>query len=140
MANIVLLLVPLFLIFNIFCLPLPARATSFCDGPCKTLNNCRGQLICINGKCNNDPDVNTHVCSVGGGGGGSSPSPSQNCKSSGTLTCRGNSYPQYRCSPPLTSGPTLGLGHLGHRLGPPTKERLPNFGAKVYIYIYIYIY
>ena len=42
---------------------------------------------------NDDPDVDTHVCSVGEGGGGSSPSPSQNCKSSGTFTCRGDSYP-----------------------------------------------
>ncbi|KAK4607016.1 hypothetical protein RGQ29_001008 [Quercus rubra] len=103
MANIALLLVPLFLIFNIISLPLPARAISSCNGPCKTLNDCNGQLICINGKCNDDPDIGTHICSGGGGGGGSSPSPSQNCKSSGTLTCGVNSYPQYRCSPPLTS-------------------------------------
>ncbi|KAK4571383.1 hypothetical protein RGQ29_029981 [Quercus rubra] len=84
MANIVLLLVPLFLIFNIISLPLPARAISSCNGPCKTLNDCNGQLICINGKCNDDPDIGTHICSGGGGGGGggSSPSPSQNCKSS----------------------------------------------------------
>ncbi|KAL4611044.1 hypothetical protein ACB092_08G095800 [Castanea dentata] len=78
MANIVLLLVPLFLIFNIVSLPLPARATSSYNGSCRILNDC-------------------------GGGGGSSPSQSQNCKSSGTLMCRGNSYPQYMCSPPLTS-------------------------------------
>ena len=24
------------------------------------------------------------------------------------------------------AGPTLGLGHLGNCLGPPTRERLPN--------------
>ncbi|KAK4607017.1 hypothetical protein RGQ29_001009 [Quercus rubra] len=38
----VLLLVPPFLIFNIVSLPLPARATSSCNGPCETLNNCVG--------------------------------------------------------------------------------------------------
>ena len=28
----------------------------------------------------------------------------------------------------------LGLGHLGHRVGPPSKERPPNFGVKINIY------
>ena len=37
------------------------------------------------------------------------------------------------------AGPTLGLGHLGNCLGPPTRERPPNFGAKIEIYIYIYL-
>ena len=33
------------------------------------------------------------------------------------------------------SGPALGLNHLGHCLGPPTRERPPNFGAKL-IYLF----
>ena len=28
-------------------------------------------------------------------------------------------------------GPALGLGYLGHRLGPPTRGRPPNFRAKI---------
>ena len=35
------------------------------------------------------------------------------------------------------AGPTLGLGHLGNRLGPPTRERPPNFGVKINIYIFL---
>ena len=38
----------------------------------------------------------------GGGGEGSSP-PSQTCESSGTLKCGGKSFPQFRCSPLVTS-------------------------------------
>ena len=30
----------------------------------------------------------------------------------------------------MSTGLALGLGHLGHRLGPPTRERPSNFGAK----------
>ncbi|GMY10362.1 Ripening related protein family [Fagus crenata] len=100
MANIVLLLVPVFLILNIISLPLLARAISSCNGPCKTQNDCNGQLTCINGKCNDDPDVGTHICS--GGGGGSPPAPGNNCQSSGTLKCGSKSYPQFKCSPPVT--------------------------------------
>ena len=33
--------------------------------------------------------------------------------------------------------PALGLGHLGDCLGPPTRERPPNFGAKIEIYIFL---
>ncbi|MED6144727.1 hypothetical protein PIB30_018200 [Stylosanthes scabra] len=72
------------------------NALSSCNGPCNDLNDCSGQLICINGKCNDDPDVGTHICS------NPSPSPSS-CNPSGTLHCGSNSYPQYRCSPPVSS-------------------------------------
>lgn len=75
----------------------PAKAQSSCNGPCKTLNDCAGQLICINGKCGDDPDVGTHTCGGGGGGGGGS------CRPSGTLRCGSKSYPQYSCSPPVSS-------------------------------------
>lgn len=52
-----------------------SNAISSCNGPCISLNDCDGQLICIGGKCNDDPDVGTNICG-GGGGGGSSPPPS----------------------------------------------------------------
>ncbi|KAL4611046.1 hypothetical protein ACB092_08G096000 [Castanea dentata] len=63
-------------------------------------------LSCINGKCNDDPAVGTHICSVGGGG--SSP-PSQTFKSFGTLKCGVKSFPQFRCSPPVTSSTKASL-------------------------------
>ncbi|MQM05346.1 hypothetical protein Taro_038153 [Colocasia esculenta] len=83
----------------IFFLPLLSTVSAqvSCGGSCSTLNDCAGQLICINGKCNDDPDVGTHICGGGGGSGGGS------CQQSGTLQCRGESYPTYRCSPPVTS-------------------------------------
>ncbi|XP_073146860.1 kiwellin-like [Henckelia pumila] len=74
---------------------------SSCNGPCQTLNDCAGQLICINGRCNDDPDVGTHTC-----GGGSTPAPPSgggSCQPYGTLYCSGQSYPKYSCSPPVTS-------------------------------------
>ncbi|CAL5426505.1 unnamed protein product [Camellia sinensis] len=87
----------LFLFFNlIISLASHGNAISNCNDPCRTLNDCAGQLICINGKCNDDPDVGTHICN-------NSPSPSNSCKPSGTLTCRGKSYPTYECSPPVKS-------------------------------------
>ncbi|KAM3201837.1 Kiwellin [Capsicum annuum] len=46
-----------------------SNAISQCNGPCKSLSDCDGQLICIRGKCNDDPDVGTSIC-----GGGTSPS------------------------------------------------------------------
>ncbi|KAA8544086.1 hypothetical protein F0562_021737 [Nyssa sinensis] len=97
MANLMLL--SLVLLFNIIFLPLPGNAISSCNGPCQTLNDCSGQLICINGKCNDDPDVGTHICQ------GTPPSPPSpnSCKPSGTLKCGANSYPTYTCSPPVTS-------------------------------------
>ncbi|KAK9153951.1 hypothetical protein Sjap_001431 [Stephania japonica] len=78
-------------------------AISSCGGSCRNLNDCARQLICINGKCNDDPDVGTHICgggsppSGGGGGGGSG------CGQSGMLTCSGKTYPTYTCSPQVTS-------------------------------------
>ncbi|KAG7950130.1 hypothetical protein I3843_13G097000 [Carya illinoinensis] len=70
MANLVLVLLPLFLIINILSLPLPAPAISSCNGPCKSLNNYTGQLICIEGN---------------------------------TRNCKGKSFSQFKCSPPVTS-------------------------------------
>ncbi|XP_040994278.1 kiwellin-like [Juglans microcarpa x Juglans regia] len=79
-------------------LPFLAHAISSCNGACRTLNDCAGQLICINGKCNDDPDVGTHLCSGGSG------QPSKGtCQPSGNLVCGGKSHVQYKCSPPVTS-------------------------------------
>ncbi|KAK8352732.1 hypothetical protein V6Z12_A05G112300 [Gossypium hirsutum] len=68
-----------FCFFLIIYSPLFSNAISDCNGPCRDLNNCSGQLICINGKCNDDPDP------------------------SGSLQCQGQIYPTYKCSPPVTS-------------------------------------
>ncbi|KAL5565743.1 hypothetical protein UlMin_028907 [Ulmus minor] len=93
------LLLCLSLLFNIFTLPFLSQALSSCNGPCQTLDDCAGQLICINGKCNDDPDVGTTTCKSSGGGGGSGGT----CNPSGSLTCEGKTYPTYTCSPPVTS-------------------------------------
>ncbi|KAI9075082.1 hypothetical protein K1719_040179 [Acacia pycnantha] len=91
----------IFLAFSLLCnlssLPLLTNAISNCGGSCTTLDDCAGQLICSNGKCNDDPDAGTHIC--GGRGGGDD----DNCQPSGTLTCNDGSYPQYRCSPAVSS-------------------------------------
>ncbi|XP_022140670.1 kiwellin-like [Momordica charantia] len=92
-----LLLLSLFL--SVFCHPQFSAAISSCNGPCQTLNDCKGQLICINGKCNDDPNLGTHVCSNDGGGGSSH----GGCHSIGNLNCKGKSFPQFKCSPPVTS-------------------------------------
>ncbi|XP_062083556.1 kiwellin-like [Humulus lupulus] len=90
----------LFLLCSIITISFPhlTRAISSCDGPCKTLDDCEGQLICIKGNCNDDPDVGTHIC-TGGSGGGSS---SDECQPSGTFDCDGETFPIYSCSPPVT--------------------------------------
>ncbi|KAF4376093.1 hypothetical protein F8388_022614 [Cannabis sativa] len=87
---------------GVLLLPLQLDAISSCNGPCRTLNDCDGQLICINGKCNDDPDIGTNICGGGGGGSGT-------CKSSGTLTCGAKSYPKYKCSPQVTSSTSAKL-------------------------------
>ncbi|KAF4363324.1 hypothetical protein G4B88_002071 [Cannabis sativa] len=108
MASLTLLIISLSFCINILVLlPLQLDAISSCNGPCRTLNDCDGQLICINGKCNDDPDIGTKICSGGGGGGGGGGSGT--CKSSGTLTCGAKSYPKYKCSPPVTSSTSAKL-------------------------------
>ncbi|KAJ4981645.1 hypothetical protein NE237_032482 [Protea cynaroides] len=71
-------------------LPSLATAISNCGGTCETLNDCNGQLICISGKCDDDPTVGTHVYSdassiVGG------------CNSSGTLICGASGSGESAC-------------------------------------------
>ncbi|EXC22900.1 hypothetical protein L484_007509 [Morus notabilis] len=97
MARFAFLDVSLSLIFNILISQsLPSHAISSCYGSCRDLNDCEGQLICINGKCNDDTDLGTRICRR-------TPAPGGGCKQYGTLTCDGNTYPTYRCSPPVTS-------------------------------------
>lgn len=81
------------------------NAQSSCNSPCNTLNDCSAQLICINGKCKDDPQVGTQTCHGGGVGGGTTPSPSAGgqCHPSGTLKCKGKSFPKFTCSPPVSS-------------------------------------
>ncbi|XP_030547707.1 kiwellin-like [Rhodamnia argentea] len=87
----------LFLVIGFAFLSSPSHANS-CNGPCQTLDDCDGQLICINGRCADDPQVGTHIC------GNSPQSPSSGgCQPSGTMSCDGQSYPKYDCSPPVTS-------------------------------------
>ncbi|KAF3455228.1 hypothetical protein FNV43_RR05676 [Rhamnella rubrinervis] len=62
-----------------------------------------GQLICIKSKCNDDPDIGTHIYSHSGGSSSSPPPGGSGCLSSGSLTGKGTSYPTYTCSPPVTS-------------------------------------
>lgn len=69
-----------------------------CNGLYQTLDDCNDQLICINGRWTDDPQVGTHICrnlppSPCGGG----------CQPSGTMSCNKLSYPKYNCSPPVTS-------------------------------------
>ncbi|KAH7287799.1 hypothetical protein KP509_32G075200 [Ceratopteris richardii] len=74
-----------------------SRAQQSCGGSCTTLDDCAGQLICINGQCNDDPQVGTHICS--GGGGQSCPATSGNPDS----CCSSNSCQTSSCSPQVTS-------------------------------------
>lgn len=95
-----LMVATLSLLLNLSSLPHPSTAISSCNGPCSTLNDCDGQLICISGRCTDDPDVGTHVCK----GSPSAPAPTTPpCKPSGTLYCKGKDNPTYHCSPPVTS-------------------------------------
>ncbi|XVE79796.1 hypothetical protein DITRI_Ditri14bG0084500 [Diplodiscus trichospermus] len=80
MENI-LFLASLSFLFSIISSPLLCNALSNCNGPCRDLNDCSGQLICIKSKCTDDPDMGTHICQGG----------------------QSRSVPTYRCSPPVTS-------------------------------------
>ncbi|KAF8039918.1 hypothetical protein BT93_B2208 [Corymbia citriodora subsp. variegata] len=97
MKYFVALLLALPIVMSITLFSSPSYAISSCNGPCQTLNDCDGKLICINGRCHDDPDVGTHICP-------STPSPSGGgCQPSGTMYCHGKSHPKYRCSPSVTS-------------------------------------
>ncbi|KAF8024063.1 hypothetical protein BT93_F1311 [Corymbia citriodora subsp. variegata] len=80
-----------------------SHAISSCNGPCQTLDDCQGQLICINGICSDDPNLGTQICGTGGGGQSVPTSDDGGCDSSGNLQCDGISYPTFTCSPQVTS-------------------------------------
>ncbi|XP_021806569.1 LEAF RUST 10 DISEASE-RESISTANCE LOCUS RECEPTOR-LIKE PROTEIN KINASE-like 2.5 [Prunus avium] len=61
-------LVLMFVYLLFISLPHPSMALSSCNGACATLDDCAGQLICINRKCNDNPDLNDF--SQGGDGRG----------------------------------------------------------------------
>ena len=83
MANsAVVWLASVWLVSNILSLPFLALGISSCGGSCQTLDDCDGQLICINGKCNDDPEVGTHIC----GGSSSTPSPPVSSSTPAILT------------------------------------------------------
>ncbi|CAN4120270.1 unnamed protein product [Withania somnifera] len=83
MSNLISIL-SLFIIFAIFISS--TNSISHCNDPCKSLNDCDGQLICIRGKCNDDPDIGTNTCGGGGGSSPSVPSPPSTGSMSGQLT------------------------------------------------------
>ena len=85
---------------------LGAVAQNSCGGSCNNLNDCAGQLICINGKCNDDPDIGTTTCqgSGGGGGGGQNTCPSTN-QNTGSCCDRGTCQ-KVSCSPRVLSSGT----------------------------------
>ncbi|XP_031503230.1 kiwellin-like [Nymphaea colorata] len=76
-------------------LPPSTLASSSCNGPCNSNDDCKGQLICTSGRCTDDPDVGIHICSAS--------SPAGSCRPSGMLPCKSKSYPTYTCSPPVSS-------------------------------------
>ncbi|XP_059291774.1 kiwellin-like [Lycium ferocissimum] len=83
-----------------------SNAISQCNGPCKTWDDCDGQLICINGKCNDDPNAETNICKNNPP---SVPSPTTDtCEPSGTVNCNGI-HPVYRCSPPVSASTPANL-------------------------------
>ncbi|OWM73781.1 hypothetical protein CDL15_Pgr026885 [Punica granatum] len=95
---VILMMASLMLMLVLTSFPLPSIAVSSCNGPCTTMDDCGGQMICINGRCTDDPEVGTHICT------NSPPSLSgRSCQPSGTMYCEGKSYPKYQCSPPVTS-------------------------------------
>lgn len=101
MANLILL--SFSILISVISLPSLTTALSGCGGQCNDLNDCSGQLICINRKCNDDPDVGTHSCSGTPSTPPSGPSPpGGTCRPSGSLTCDGQTKPTYTCSPPVT--------------------------------------
>ncbi|KAK6936077.1 hypothetical protein RJ641_033107 [Dillenia turbinata] len=96
LASLLLIFSILFTILN---LALLTTAISSCGGTCRTLDDCDGQLICIKGRCSDDPSVGSSTCRTG-----SSPSrPSGSCRQFSTLNCKGKSYPTFQCSPTVTS-------------------------------------
>ena len=95
----------------------PSTSQTGCGNSCKTLNDCPGQLICTSGKCTDDPDVGTHICSSTGGGSGTgtckpgtplqgmNPPSKDACNTDTGAECCTSSrrYTTYDCSPAISS-------------------------------------
>ncbi|CAI9105032.1 OLC1v1003861C1 [Oldenlandia corymbosa var. corymbosa] len=105
MANFILFSFFIFMINVVVFFPSLATAVS-CGGSCKNLDDCDGQLSCINGKCNDDPDVGTDTCGAGRTSpstpSGPGSSTSDGCRPSGSFTCNGQRKSTFTCSPPVT--------------------------------------
>ncbi|KAB2050541.1 hypothetical protein ERO13_A13G231600v2 [Gossypium hirsutum] len=39
-----------------------SNAVSNCNEPCQNPNDCSGQLICLRGRCFDDPNAGTQIC------------------------------------------------------------------------------
>ncbi|KAL5720181.1 hypothetical protein ACHQM5_012869 [Ranunculus cassubicifolius] len=91
------------ILLSLVLFPILISALSNCRGPCQTGDDCSGQLTCINGRCNDDPEVGTHICSSGGSPPPNPPSGGGGCQPFGSLTCSTGTYPKYSCSPPVTA-------------------------------------
>ncbi|PPD66647.1 hypothetical protein GOBAR_DD36475 [Gossypium barbadense] len=39
-----------------------SNAVSNCNEPCQNPNDCSGQLICLRGRCEDDPNAGTQIC------------------------------------------------------------------------------
>lgn len=92
----------------------PITSQKGCGNSCKTLNDCPGQLICTSGKCTDDPDVGTHICSGGSGTGtcnpgtplqGRNPPSKDACNTDTGAECCTSShrYTTYDCSPAIST-------------------------------------
>ncbi|GMI76543.1 hypothetical protein HRI_001323600 [Hibiscus trionum] len=52
----------LFITINVFSHVLLSTAVSKCNDPCRDLNDCSPQLICLGGRCFDDPNAGTRLC------------------------------------------------------------------------------
>lgn len=89
-----------------------------CTQACNNDDDCSGRLACMNGKCNDDPGVGTHICA------NAPPAPqgANTCNPTGHIDgvtpsqcdtghmsdcCKtGETYGKYYCSPPITAPAT----------------------------------
>ncbi|THG08070.1 kiwellin-like [Camellia sinensis] len=113
MTKFTLLLV--FPLFNLTSLPYLGHAQSSCNSPCQTLNNYKANLVCVDRQCKDDPNAKTQICSE------SSSFHPLPCKQTSTVKCQGQSYPTYKCSPPISSSTPAKLTYKDFTKGRPLK-------------------
>ncbi|CAN1182240.1 Ripening-related protein grip22 [Linum perenne] len=90
----------LFVIISSSLLFVTADKPSGCHAHCHSSDNCNGQLVCKNRKCNDDPDVGTNICH--GGDPDDGDKKKGDCVAHGTMKCKNHEYKTYTCSPPVT--------------------------------------